>query len=211
MVNPADGMEYDPLDYGNLTLNCVRELMSRGPYTLPLAHQFTGAGVYALFYSGDFPSYTTIRSPDATRPIYVGKAVPSRGRVGVSRGNATAGRPLSSRLDQHARSIQQATNLRIEDFQCRYLVVTPLWITMAERFLIEHYRPIWNVCLDGFGNHDPGKGRHAGELPWWDALHPGRPWAARLRQTRSAVAAKAHLQLCMHGLATGQLPIVIEE
>lgn len=56
---------------------------------------------------------------------------------------------------------------------------------MAERFLIEHYRPVWNLCIEGFGLHDPGKGRHAGEVPWWDALHPGRSWAAKLRQTKT--------------------------
>jgi hypothetical protein len=36
------------------------------------------------------------------------------------------------------------------DFRCRYLTVVPTWITQAERFLIEHYSPIWNVCVDGF-------------------------------------------------------------
>jgi hypothetical protein len=73
-------------------------------------------------------------------------------------------------------------------------VVTPLWITMAERFLIEHYRPLWNVLLDGFGNHDPGKGRAEGEISWWDALHPGRPWAARLHQTRTQAEAEERVR-----------------
>jgi hypothetical protein len=66
---------------------------------------------------------------------------------------------------------------------------------MAERFLIEHHQPLWNVCLDGFGNHDPGKGRHQGEITWWGALHPGRVWAARLRQTRTAAAAEARVEM----------------
>jgi hypothetical protein len=61
---------------------------------------------------------------------------------------------------------------------------------MAERFLIQHYQPLWNVRLDGFGNHDPGKGRAKGEITWWDALHPGRPWATRLQPTRSIADAK---------------------
>ncbi len=56
---------------------------------------------------------------------------------------------------------------------------------MAERFLVEHYQPLWNVHLDGFGNHNPGKGRHKGEITWWDALHEGRPWAAALSKTRT--------------------------
>ena len=45
---------------------------------------------------------------------------------------------------------------------------------MAERFLIEHFRPIWNVVLDGFGNHDPGKGRTAMKRPRWDSSHAGK-------------------------------------
>jgi len=57
---------------------------------------------------------------------------------------------------------------------------------MAERFLIEHYQPLWNVWVDGFGNHPPGKGRPAGEVSWWDALHPGRGWAASLQQARDS-------------------------
>lgn len=65
---------------------------------------------------------------------------------------------------------------------------------MAERFLIEHYRPLWNVCLDGFGLHDPGKGRHAGLIPWWDAMHEGREWAARLRQERTQSEAIARVR-----------------
>jgi hypothetical protein len=55
-----------------------------------------------------------------------------------------------------------------------------VWTPLAERFLIEHYHPIWNTVVDGFGNHDPGKGRHAMKRPRWDILHPGRPWAALL-------------------------------
>lgn len=42
------------------------------------------------------------------------------------------------------------------------------------------FAPIWNRTLDGFGNHDPGKGRRAGQRPSWDVLHPGRSWAERL-------------------------------
>lgn len=203
--------EYNPLDYQNLTINLVRELMSRGPHPLPLQRVFPGAGVYSLFYTGAFPPYAPVRSPDARLPIYVGKAVPAGARTGRVTGARALGRPLYARLDEHTRSIQAASNLRIEDFLCRFLVITPLWITMAERFLIEHYRPIWNVCLDGFGIHDPGGGRYQGEISWWDALHPGRPWAARLRQTRTATMAEARLLSCMQGLSTSPLPIIPEE
>ena len=56
----------------------------------------------------------------------------------------------------------------------------------AERFLIQRYRPAWNLCLEGFGIHDPGKGRRQGEVSLWDLMHPGRSWGAKLRQTRAA-------------------------
>lgn len=166
--------QYNPLDYANLTKNCVRELMARGPW--PLASipgkPFQGAGVYALFYAGNMPAYQPVKSPDADWPIYVGKAVPRGARKGQV-GGADAS-PLHGRLKEHYGSIMAASaTLSADDFLCRYLVVTPLWITMAERFLIEHYQPLWNVCVEGFGNHAgewevhlgvPGPG--TGELVW---------------------------------------------
>lgn len=178
-----NAIEYNPLDYANLTRNCVVELMRRGPFKLPLTERFVGSGVYALFYCGNSKLYAKVKSEDASWPVYVGKAVPPGGRKGSG---ALVSRALYSRIGQHTASIEAANNLRIEDFVCRYLVVTPLWITMAERFLIEHYKPIWNVCIEGFGNHNPGAGRHEGETTWWDVLHPGRAWATRLKQAKTA-------------------------
>jgi len=167
--------------------------MARGPFALPPAQPFTGAGVYALFYKGNFGPYRRVRSPKSERAIYVGSAVPAGSRKGLVEGGKVSGPVLYSRLAHHAGSISAATNLDLADFTCRYLVVTPLWITMAERFLITNFRPIWNLVIEGFGLHDPGKGRHQGEIPWWDSLHPGRTWAKRLRQTRTAAAAITRL------------------
>jgi len=182
---PDDNSPYDPLDYyGNLTVNLVRELMSRGPFALPVEEEFQGPGVYALFYKGDFEPYRELKSEDSTLPIYVGKAEPPGGRKGGTT-LATNSPALLSKLNEHTRSIEQGSDLSPDDFTCRYLVVVPLWIKMAERFLLEHYQPAWNVCLDGFGNHDPGAGRRNGEITWWDAMHPGRSWAKLLRQTRN--------------------------
>jgi hypothetical protein len=166
--------------------------MKQGPFALPLANSFEGAGVYALFYKGELPLYEGAKSPDATIPIYVGKAVPPGGRKGgvVQVQGAT---PLYKRIREHTTSIE-ATDLGIVNFLCRYLVVTPLWITMAERFLIEHYQPVWNIAGDGFGMHAPGKGRFEGEISWWDALHPGRPFAGTLRQTRTKEQAEAKVR-----------------
>lgn len=193
---------YDPLDYDNLTINLVRELMVRDPEPLPLEERFEGSGVYALFYDGDFEPYRSLRSPSADRPIYVGKAVPPGARKGGQDLDRSAPK-LYSRIREHARSIDAASNLRIGDFRCRRLVVVPLWISMAERLLIERYQPCWNVCIEGFGLHDPGSGRREGERSWWDTLHPGRSWAEKQRGTRSTEDALALLQGFVEGLPSG--------
>lgn len=198
--------EYNPLDYANLTKSCVEELLRRDALPLPLTKPFAGAGIYALFYRGDFPLYRhpNVQSDEGTQPIYVGKAVPAGARKGLAK--QTTGKSLYTRIKQHTKSIESTATLRVEDFSCRYLVVTPLWITMAERFLLEHYKPIWNVVLDGFGNHDPGRGRHEGEITWWDALHPGRAWAAKLQQTRDAATAEQRLREFFEGKRAAELP-----
>lgn len=195
---PVETEPFNPLAYDNLAKAVVSELMGRGPFALPPEHSFVGEGVYALFYKGDLPWYAKVSSQDASRPIYVGKAsVP-----GVRKGDTSSkpSKALHKRLSEHAESIRCATNLDVDDFHCRYLVVDGVWISLAEEFLIRHYRPVWNCCLDGFGNHNPGAGRHMGEITWWDALHPGRPWAERLQQTKMQQDAIAMVQRFCDGL-----------
>ncbi|MDQ3411836.1 MAG: Eco29kI family restriction endonuclease [Chloroflexota bacterium] len=164
----SDIVEYNPADLANLVRYCVQELMTRQPYSLDLPGPFNGAGIYALFYDGDFAPYQHpfIRSPDASRPIYVGRA-----RLTKSSGL----RPLYIRLRDHADSIRDSENLNLLDFRCRFLILHPLWVSTIEDLLIEHYESLWNTVITGFGVHDPGGKRHTGKLPIWDALHPGRP------------------------------------
>ena len=60
--------------------------------------------------------------------------------------------------------------------------MVPVWVTLTERFLIDHYRPIvfWNTEVDGFGNNVRKEyDRTTGDRSWWDTLHPGRDWAAK--------------------------------
>jgi len=178
--NMADSVEkgvpYDPLDYGNLARNVVGALMGQPISCLPPPAPFEGMGVYAIYYDGDLEWYGSIRGLEV--PIYVGSAVPAGKRKGAGMASS---RSLYNRLAQHSRSIEQTENLQLSDFQCRYLVVVPVWIGLAERFLIEHYQPVWNTVIDGFGNHDPGAGRKGMKRPLWDVIHPGRTWAMRLR------------------------------
>jgi hypothetical protein len=83
-------------------------------------------------------------------------------------------------MRDHARSIDAAQNLALKDFTVRYLVVEDIWIALGESLLIAWFEPVWNVVVDGFGNHAPGSGRAKGARPVWDTLHPGRTWASSL-------------------------------
>ncbi|MCY4612237.1 MAG: Eco29kI family restriction endonuclease [Nitrospira sp.] len=172
---------YDPLDYDNLARSVVTALFESASTALPPTEKFSGSGVYALYYTGSLPFYSHIASSDLREPIYVGKAVPTGTRKGNRQVDSESSAEFHRRLHDHAKSIEQAENLDLVEFQVRYLVVMPVWITLAERFLINHFRPVRNTVIEGFGNHDPGRGRLAMRRPHWDIVHPGRPWAAKLQ------------------------------
>lgn len=177
---------YDPLNYENLARSVVAALLESVSTGLPPTEKFSGSGVYALYYMGTLPFYSHISSSDLHKPIYVGKAVPTGTRKGNRTIDSESDTELYRRLHDHAKSIEQAKNLDLIEFQTRYLVVVPVWITLAERFLIDHFRPVWNIVVDGFGNHPPGRGRRDMRRPRWDIVHPGRPWAAKLHAAETA-------------------------
>ncbi len=169
---------YNPLSMENLGHSVESALLSSTPTRMDQMRRFTGAGVYAIYYTGDASPYETLGAVNQREafevPIYVGKAVPKGARKGVEVATASGGTALSSRLGEHARSIQQATNLDIEDFYARWLVTEAIWIPLGESLMIGRFAPVWNSLVDGFGNHAPGKGRVEGVLSRWDTLHPGR-------------------------------------
>ena len=179
---------HDPLTYENVMFGVVRHFERQECRELAGVggQDIEGLGIYALFYAGPFAPYQPISASES--PIYVGKAVSGGSRKGGS--PVRQKRPLRDRLREHARSIEQADNLDVGDFTFRSLAIEHVWITVAERFLIDHYRPVWNGCLDGFGAHDPGSHRE-GERSWWDTLHPGRSWADRLRRVKTPTDATA--------------------
>jgi Eco29kI-like restriction endonuclease len=80
---------------------------------------------------------------------------------------------------EHAQSIDEADNLRRSDFRCRYLISENIWIPLGESLLFEQFRPVWNVLIEGFGIHQPGK-RRLQRTSKWDTLHPGRKLARGL-------------------------------
>lgn len=177
---------YNPLDKRSLAESVTNALLNRPINPLPPPEPFVGAGIYAIYYTGDFPLYLYISEQNKNGqfklPIYVGKAVPAGARKGGFGLGASPGQVLYKRLVEHAESIIQAINLNIDDFYCRYLVVDDIWIPLGESLLIEMFSPIWNKVIDGFGNHDPGKGRYNQQRSRWDVLHPGRNWATRLKE-----------------------------
>lgn len=180
---PRTPKPYNPLEKRRLAESIVRELLGTEPEPLGDLMPFLGAGIYLVYYRGDFMLYKILAALNHLSfefPIYVGQAVSPGGRKGGF-SEVTGSPALFNRISQHASSIRQAKNLDIRDFSCRFLVVDEFWISLAESLLIESYQPLWNVVVDGFGNHDPGSGRHLGKRPSWDTLHPGRIWAEKLQ------------------------------
>jgi len=155
---------------------------------MPLKEQpeVLGAGIYAIYYTGGFEPYQYISNANRDRcfrlPIYVGKAIPKGARKGNVGLHQEPGPELNKRVKDHAESIEAVENLDINDFYYRYLIVEDIWIPLGESLLITKFSPIWNTLIDGFGNHDPGKGRYNQYRSRWDVLHPGRGWALKCRE-----------------------------
>jgi hypothetical protein len=176
---------YNPLDKLRLGESVAKALLARQVSDLPPSETFVGAGIYALYYTGPFPAYRKVTSRNTkdqwASPIYVGKAVPPGARKGGYGLDQSPGEVLYRRLKEHSESIDQAENLSLSDFKCRYLIVDDIWIPLGESLLISMFSPLWNQILDGFGNHDPGAGRYNQQRSSWDVVHPGRPWAKKLK------------------------------
>jgi len=154
-------------------------------HVLPPPSRFVGSGVYGLYYVGGYELYSKIANLNrqvCTQPIYVGRTVPPGWRT--ARTMKAKKSVLLGRLREHTRSIQQAENLNVDDFRCRFMILSGVesdLVVPVEAELIRRFRPLWNYAVDGFGNHDPGRGRSNQAKSEWDVLHPGRTWAERLR------------------------------
>src|SRR5271166_4945652 len=109
---------FNPLDKRNLGESVATALLNRPVGDLPPADQFTGAGIYVIYYVGPFPLYEPIavrnREHRFSQPIYVGKAVPPGARKGGFGLGTAPGTALWGRLREHATSIRQAQNLDLE-------------------------------------------------------------------------------------------------
>ncbi len=141
---------YNPLDKKNLGISVAEAMLNAPISPLPPSERFIGAGIYAIYYIGDFQPYAPIaernRDERFDAPIYIGKAIPAGARRGGGLG-VTTGPVLFRRLNEHAQSINQASNLELSDFFCRYLVVDDIWIPLGESLLIESFAPVWNSTV----------------------------------------------------------------
>ncbi len=173
---------YNPLDKRHLGESVADALLAQPLMPLKGIVKFTGAGIYAIYYSGDFEIYNYLMTMGNEVPIYVGKAVPPGARKGEFGLEGDPGDALFKRLKEHKDSIVLASNLNIKDFTCRYLVADDIWIPLGESLMIARFSPVWNKLVDGFGNHDPGSGRYKQQRSRWDTLHPGRKWVVKCKK-----------------------------
>ncbi len=134
---------YNPLDKVHLGASVADALLSRRKIPMSDIQSFIGAGIYALYYIGDFLPYKPISDINREEiPIYVGKAVPPGARKGKFGLDANPGTVLHKRLGEHVDSIERVLNLEIDDFLCRYIVVDDIWIPLGESLLIAKFSPI---------------------------------------------------------------------
>lgn len=203
---------YNPLDKRNLGKSVADALLSQATIPFSSITPFDGAGIYSIYYKGNFPSYEEISRANEfefIHPIYIGKAIPTGGRKGFSLNTSDKSTALYKRLIEHRDSIQEVENedggIRVSEFSVKFLSVDDIWIPLGESLLISQFKPLWNRLIEGFGNHDPGKGRYNGLRPLWDHLHPGRSWAmrcAKRSETIDEIKARIVKYLAEHTLTS---------
>jgi len=167
---------FDPADPSTAGQIVALTLVAQERHALSEVPNFYGAGVYAIYYRGDFEPYRALSGTE--HPIYVGKADPD---PSAKKDVVSQGPKLSARLQEHAKSIRQAhSSIKIEDFDCRFLIVQTGFQKTAEDYLIKLFKPIWNsetkICF-GLGKHGDSATTRVNKRSPWDTLHPGRKWA----------------------------------
>lgn len=169
--------------FNEIVKDTIRFFNGTPVHSLPPPIKFSGVGVYAIYYIGKSDYYKGLYEENRLEfcmPIYIGKAVILGWRQGNIAGKIGQTYKLYNRLTEHSKSIEQAENIELSDFYCRFMILEgggEDLVSTIEAALIRHYKPIWNTSVDGFGNHDPGSGRYNQAKSEWDILHPGRFWA----------------------------------
>jgi Eco29kI restriction endonuclease len=200
-IRDPDGI-FDPGNPDTVGRLVVIALLAQDKVPLLEISPTYGSGVYAIYYTGQHPAYSEITRTET--PIYVGKADPDEPRAATPR---QQGARLFGRLADHRKVIQMVeryalTNnlpdpLLIADFECRRMVCATNAQLVAEKHLIEIFRPAWNqeskICF-GMSKHGDSSDTRRNKKSPWDVLHPGRDWAlnspVRVNMTSETVAAK---------------------
>lgn len=186
---------FDPADPYTAGRLVAVALLAQPRVPLDLISRSYGAGVYAIYYTGDHPVYAPISGTET--PIYVGKADPTSGTAKIPR---EQGQTLFGRLSDHRKVIRTVEKwaasqllsppehpLHIADFECRRLVTATNAQTYAESHLISLFEPIWNketrICW-GISMHGDTEGRNNSRPPW-HVLHRGVAWAMAAKRTDS--------------------------
>lgn len=165
---------FDPLDPSQIGASLRRAIEERDLTSFP-PPQFTGAGLYAIYWVGSGGIYDRLRDRDA--PVYVGKAEAGNSSYGYEPDYGE--KKLWGRIDKHARRVAEVegnpdAGITRTDFRVRYLPLDDAWIVLGERALLRAYRPVlWNSIMNGFGSNPPGQAR-TNPLSVWDTIHPGR-------------------------------------
>ena len=174
--------------FEELIKDALRFFSGTPVHEMPPPESFIGAGVYALYYTGKnslYKKYAELNRLAYAAPIYVGKAVPKGWRQArTANTETTKTKELNMRLNQHARNIDQVSGLTKDEFFCRFVIfefASSDMINTVEAALIKLHRPLWNSALDGFGNHDPGRGRYEQAKSDWDVTHNGRTFADKCK------------------------------
>lgn len=199
---------FNPLAVSNLALALALELLEQPVSQLPPQQSFPGAGIYTIYYLGEFEAYRDLvkrnKGEQCKAPIYVGRAVRKGWRKGIKFTPATQP-SVFQRLKDHAKSIRDPS-LNLEDFRCRYLIVEDAFIDLAESVLISLFRPLWNQVVDGFGNNPTGGPRSKQRRSEWDVLHPGRIRGTGVEK-RSAMEIARSIEKHLKDSAAGQADV----
>ncbi|VVC75001.1 hypothetical protein AQUSIP_02750 [Aquicella siphonis] len=157
-------------------------------HSLPPPESFLGTGVYAIYYTGSsspYERFSELNRLSYDYPLYIGKAVPKGWRQSrISHSSLHQSHELYNRLREHGRNIKLVSGFNIDDFKCRFVIFEDAasdMIGSLEAALIKLNKPLWNTVIDGFGNHDPGKGRYEQAKSEWDVIHPGRQWSEKCK------------------------------
>jgi hypothetical protein len=177
---------YKSPDFQRIIAEEIIFLQETPAQKMPPSEKFDGPGVYQIYCTANSGIYSRFHNFNRTFlqvPIYIGKAVPKGWRQGRQQSSTDRKtNELYQRSREHTNSISQGEGLRLEDYYCRFIILEGAessLISTLEAALIRQYQPLWNTVIDGFGNHDPGKGRYQQSKSDWDVCHPGRPWAER--------------------------------